>query len=153
MQRDAWGMSLFADDLRLEVSGKVSIIGMYRGEMIFPNDPPFGLLKLVVLVSYAHLIAALTHDLILRIYFPGIEAPVVEHTFLKSELEKMVVVRTPLDEPDSERVVTLQAPFTFSPVEFPHEGDIKVRMFHNESVTRLGRMRVRKVRPDEQIQF
>ena len=34
------GHCVFSDDIRHEVGGKISLIGIYRGDIIFPTSPP-----------------------------------------------------------------------------------------------------------------
>ncbi|HZL59842.1 MAG TPA: hypothetical protein VFC38_09080 [Stellaceae bacterium] len=42
---------IFCDDIRQEISNKISIIGMYHGDMIFLAAPPILVPKLFLLVS------------------------------------------------------------------------------------------------------
>ena len=50
----AWGFTLFGDDIRAEVGGKLSLMGMYQGDMFFPSNMalPFLIPKLAVSRPY-----------------------------------------------------------------------------------------------------
>jgi hypothetical protein len=52
-QRDkAWGFALFCDDARVEVVGKLSLMGLYQADMFFPSNMPLPTMlpKLVIVI-------------------------------------------------------------------------------------------------------
>jgi hypothetical protein len=46
MDRNSWGVSLFCDDIRAELGGKISVMGIYQTDMIFPEGPPLHLAEI-----------------------------------------------------------------------------------------------------------
>lgn len=155
MEHNAWGLSLFADDVRFEVAGKLSLVGIYGSEIIFPQDPPYTLSKLVVHVNYREEANTFKDDLVLKIHFPGTDAPALEHKIARQEIDELPPLKgePPIDDTSAPRIFSLSMPFVFSPAVFTREGDIRVRMHCGDHVVRLGRAKVRKVRSDESIQF
>lgn len=151
MERVAWGFSLFADDLRSEIGSKISLMGIYRAEMIFPSDFPVAIPKFVILVNYYEDRGALDDDLMLKIELTGVEEPIYTKTMERKEIGNFPTIK-PKDE-DTSPIISIMMPIIFSPLMIPAEGDIKVRMHCGKVITRLGRLSVRKVRPDENIQF
>jgi hypothetical protein len=65
------GVHLFADDLRHEVGGKMSLMGMYQVDMIYPMDFPITITKLVLLIKYYEVRRAFKDDLEVKVFFHG----------------------------------------------------------------------------------
>jgi hypothetical protein len=152
MPRVAWGQAIFADDLRVEVGGKISIIGIYQVDLIIPNNFPLTLAKLAIRVEYFEEKGALSDDLSLRIWAPGIDEPIFLAEIPRNDL---AIPKYPYEVPENERDphLYLMAPVIFSPLIIQHEGFIRVAMQCGKLTTALGRIMVRKARPEELGQF
>jgi hypothetical protein len=150
MERKSWGFSLFCDDLRAEVGGKVSLMGIYGNDMVFANDAPFTLPKFCIFVKYFEERYAFNDDILIRVYFPGDQraAPSAAFPFARSLL---ATAEPPFElEEDQEQLVTLTLPLLFSPLTVNKEGFLKVRAICGGVVTNLGSLMIRKARPNEQ---
>jgi hypothetical protein len=151
MERKSWGFSLFCDDLRLEVGGKLSIMGTYQNDIIFPNDAPFVMQKFVILVKYFEETDAFKDDISIRVYLPGDQKDIPTVTFPvpRSNMQSSEPLYE-LEE-DQERILTLTVPLMFAPLSVGKEGFLKVRAVCGDVVTNLGSLMVRKIKPDEII--
>jgi hypothetical protein len=152
--RSAWGHAIFADDLRLEVGGKISIMGLYQIDMLFPTEFPITLAKLAIFVRYFEERDAFKEDLTLTVRVPGSDEPLLTSTIRRQEIS---VPSYPYKDmvPDDERdlQLSIEMPIVISPVIIPKEGFMTVQMRVGETTTRLGRLMMRKARPEELVNF
>ena len=152
--RNAWGFTLFCDDLRQELSGKFSLMGLYTVDMVFPVDFPVTVSKIVFFVKYYEVKGAFSEDLELKIYFPWDDSdkPSISQTIKRSNMAG-VSQKHPQIEDDAERINMINVPIILSPFTAISEGDIRVRITCGDVTTRLGRLILRKVTPEDNIQF
>jgi len=152
--RNSWGFSLFCDDIRSEVGAKMSVMGIYGNEMVFPLLPdfPFSLAKFAILVKYYEIKNTFTDDLIIRVFFPGDpkDAPSVQIPIARAGAP--LPPDYPIEE-DQQQVFTVTFPIVLSPFPVKQEGFVKVRVACGEHTTNLGSLMIRKIRENEAIQF
>jgi hypothetical protein len=150
-QPNAWGFSLFCDDIRAEVGGKISVMGIYQADMIFPQDPPVALAKFAILVKYYETPGIFTDDVVLKVYFPGDEKDTPTVTFpVPRQSMQMGEPQHEMEE-GQERVFNLTMPIVIAPFQVTKCGFLKVRASCGDVVTNLGSLMLRKIRPDEQV--
>ena len=147
-ERKAWGMALFADDIRHEIGGKYSVMGIYNIDMLLPGAVfPVTLPKLCVLIKYKEVHGAFHDDIQVNVVFPGDsdDAPGFTTVIPAAGREGAA---TPYDgDSESERLFSLTMPLVFSPLTIVQPGPIKVRIRCGEHTTRLGRLMVRAADP------
>src|SRR5262249_52874503 len=68
---DIFGYTVFCDDIRLEVGGKVSLIGVYHAVMLIQDEFPFTVPKFTMAVRYLERIGACSDEVTLRVFMPG----------------------------------------------------------------------------------
>lgn len=147
----AWGFAIFADDMREEVGGKISLMGIYQNDFIVTAPTlPVVLPKLVVMIMYYELADAIQGDLTFRVEIPGL-AP---EQFPQQVIKRQPVPRTDRKNatPDDlkEMVLQFRVPFIMSPFLFATEGAIKVRCRYDDgSELRLGRLNLSLRKPEE----
>jgi hypothetical protein len=145
-----WGFSLFCDDLRQEIGGKISIMGLYQTDMIFPEAAQFPLVlpKFAILTKYYES-QPNTEDINFRIFFPGDErdTPTIRAPFQRPP--SSVTPPTYALEEDQERLFMTTVPFVISPFPIKQEGFIKVRAMNGATITKLGSLMIRKAKPGE----
>jgi hypothetical protein len=151
----AWGFSLFCDDIRAEVGGKMSVMGIYQADMVFPPSTvfPFNITKLCILVKYYEEPGKLTEDLELRVSIPGDSAdkPSIVVPMPRSDVDKSGK-GFPL-ESDQKHVVGVTVPLSLTPLRLNEPGFVKVRMRCGSIVTNLGSLMIRAADPKENLQF
>jgi hypothetical protein len=154
--RNSWGFSLFCDDIRQEVGGKISVMGIYQNDMILsPGVPlPAALAKFGVLIKYYEIKDVFTDDVTFRVFLPGdpSDAPSVVLPFQRAAMTAQVPLPYTLEE-DQEHVFNITFPLVMAPLQIKQEGYIKVRAICGTVKTNLGSLMVRVARPDENIPF
>jgi len=60
----AWGFALFGDDVRAEIGGKTSLMGLYQADMFFPDNLPLPIVlsKFVIHIMYYEIIGSIEGD-------------------------------------------------------------------------------------------
>lgn len=136
---DFFGHTLFCDDIRYEVGGKVSYIGTYFGAMYVNAEFPLTLPKFALSITFAQLKKRFDPNFAAWIFFPG------------DPDEKPSVVA---DFPTVHAHMALggdytmaQAHFVLSPLTIQMPGEIKVRVFRQNELHRLGRLKVDRPPP------
>jgi hypothetical protein len=88
--KNSWGFSLFCDDIRAEVGGKMSIMGVYQADMIFPTnqDFPLAVAKFCILIKYYEVLGFFTDDIAISVFLPGNakDTPTIVLPILRSTL-------------------------------------------------------------------
>ncbi len=151
IERNSWGFSLFCDDIRAEVGGKFSVMGVYQTDMIFQQEPPFTLAKFAILVKYYELPDIFHEDITMKVYLPGDnkDSPTLAMPIPRQSL-RMGEAPYELEE-GQERLFNLTLPIMFSPLLVSKEGFLKVRAVCGDIITNLGSLMLRKIRQNEKI--
>ena len=146
MMNSPFGTTIFCDDIREEVGGKSSYMGIYKGEMIVATDFPVILPMFAFAITYVEPIDLPTMPVTIRVTLPDptntalieIELPIEQ---LRAEFIKTV-------DPDS---ILFQSTLDFkaSPLLIAQEGSIKVSAIRNGEEIRLGSLKIRKAEPSE----
>jgi hypothetical protein len=152
--RNSWGFSLFCDDIRAEVGGKMSIMGVYQADMIFPTNQNFPLTvpKFCILIKYYEILNFFTDEIAISIFLPGDakDAPTIVLPIPRANLAGPTFPY-PLED-DQERVFNITFPVALSPFTINQEGFLKVRAKCGSTTTNLGSLMIRKARADEIIE-
>jgi hypothetical protein len=139
---DAWGFALFADDLRDEVGGKQSVMGLYQHDLILTAPSlPVMLPKLVILIMYYEKAGAISSDLRFRIEIPEFsegQSPVSDIPVRRIDLPNPSLGKS---DDESEAIFHFRIPVIASPFPVLATGPIKVRCHYDDGqVLRLGRL-------------
>lgn len=146
---DVFGHTIFCDDIRQEVSGKLILIGVYQGIMLIHGAFPITLPRLCFSITLAQKVELFSPNVVLRIFVPGdpedassIEAQLGENVEggLEKEADKNSHV---LGVPESERKYL----HFFSNMQFENflikePGLIKVRADIDGKRHQLGSLRI-----------
>jgi hypothetical protein len=142
---ERYGYSLFCDDIRNEVGGKLSFIGCYNAVMFVPPKFPFVLPKFCV---HFHIVSPATRpfrSIIARCYAPGLTEPIAEEPIAAPETgeqEKMVAeLESGVTAP---RFIVAAASLIFAPLEIQAPGLISVRALVDDEPEelKLGSLRI-----------
>ncbi len=130
-----FGHTIFCDDIRQEVGGKISFMGTYRSYIYFPSFP-MDIPKFCLFVTYHEAAEGDIPPLELQVYFPddeeGMPSFIQPHGFpaLSGTPPPALVGLTPLR--------TMIIPVVFAPFHVEHAGPIRVRMKRGDDLVRLG---------------
>lgn len=141
-----FGYTIFCDDIREEVNGKRTLVGMYNSAMIINDAFPVALPRLALYISFIEEVGA-TESVEIKIYLPGDEElPTHSFTLEVGEARKRAAAAKELaSRPKSETFDTIvphTAVVVLSPLEFRCEGMMRVRVERGGVVYRIGTLQV-----------
>jgi len=140
-----YGYSIFCDDIRNEVGGKLSFIGCYNSVMFVPAAFPFTLPKFCVhlhIVTPAHRPFKL---IVARCYVPGETDPIVaERIEAPDRAEQGRLVDEIGNVPSIPKFIVAAASLIFAPLEIKEPGLISMRALvdDDEEELKIGSLRV-----------
>ena len=152
MERTSWGSTIFCDDIRQEVAGKYSLMGIYENEMLFQTEPPWVLQKMCLLIKYTETHGGFDEDLRMTVTLPGDQKDKPSLVSMIARKDVKIEPRVNIPE-DVDSLIGFAVPFLFSQLTVNTEGFIKVRIERGKIETRIGALHLRKVRPDEKTPF
>ena len=125
--RNSWGVTTFADDLRNEVGGKYSLIGIYTIDLILSGvEFPVTLPKFCVLIRYQEVKGAITDDVTISVFLPGDKDEATVSTVITKEQRESA--KSPyIIEGEQEHIFDVTIPVMLSPLTIKEEGSIMVR--------------------------
>lgn len=143
-----FGYTVFCDDLRQEVLGKITLVGVYGAELIVYAFMPATLSKLAMSINYYERLGESDSPLELRIYLPGEdEQPAFSQLIAGEPLEKFRNHEVSADFPLEIPWVGMTVNIGFSPLELKEEGYIRVRMIRGDDEIKIGSLRIKAKPP------
>jgi hypothetical protein len=115
------GHAIFCDDIRQEVGNKSTYIGIYKSALIVEGPLPAILPKLGVVLFWSQTLDEELLPVELEVIVPGYSEPVQRHIFDPRQVAVTSSSLTP-----EERVLYMEFPVLFSPIELKQAGDIRV---------------------------
>ena len=150
--REPFGLTIFCDDVRQEVGGKMSLIGVYGADIQFSVPFPLTVPKLS-LVAYYNIDARDPNrdDVELVVLFPGDpeDGPTVRSVFPIAQMIEDVIRPEWLE---ADGLYRLSAVMTFSPLMLKQPGEIRVRAMRSGDVIKLGSLVVREMASSQSVE-
>ena len=146
---DVFGHTIFCDDVRFEDGGKLSLIGVYQGQMFIHADFPVTLPKFGIVVRYHERIGSRSDPLVLKIFLPGDpdDAPTFSAQVPVDELRKAGEALSSEEKKTENGEIKfhiMQAPIILSPFVLKGPGAIKVRAVCGDEIIRMGALTIEK---------
>lgn len=141
-----YGHTVFCDDIRSEVGGKVTFVGVYQSEMTVQGATfPLLLPRFGFGVVYSQRRDLFRPEFVVRIYLPGDkdDAPSIELSLPDDPIFNEEINRLGESPPDDPRYVVRGMNIPVSPLIIPQEGLIKVRVVREDKMIRLGSLMVK----------
>ena len=137
------GYTIFCDDIREEIGGKISLIGVYQYKKISSATFPVVIPKLCILVNYQPVRANYQGDMIINIFLPGDDEgrPTVTQVVEKPNLD-MIEERVNF-------IPHIMASFAFSPLVIETSGCIRVFIECEKIKTDMGAIYVSSTKSAE----
>lgn len=138
---EVYGNVTFCDDIRIELDGRVSLIGCFVGEIIFPGQFPLTVPKLGINIQFFELPESEKKNLFLEVLFPGdsdLQPSFVSQIDVANLTDKTNASN--LTDQDTRRCVSFN--LVLSPVNIRQEGYIRARVKKGQNIYRIGRVRV-----------
>lgn len=137
-----YGAAVFCDDIRVEIGGKFTLVGVYGTAMLVAGEPPYQIPKFGIYVTYFEAVHGDGSPLTIEIYVPGEAANKPTHSFdLPSPPEEM----EPALAFGEEQQIGAQIPIVLAPFQMPAEGTLEVKMRRGDELVSLGRLLVQKM--------
>ena len=137
------GSVIFCDDVREEVGGKFTLVGVYNGIMYYMVPFPTFMPKLAMRVSYVETPGESTEAVEIKVLAisSGHEAQILFSHLLPAEARDNVTAPPKLDE-DSRVFLTAMFNIIISPLLVPGPCKISVRAYRGDVELRLGSLRI-----------
>ena len=135
---DIQGHTIFCDDIRHEVGGKLTLVGIYTGLMYTTAEFPINLGKFCFHIRFYQRNAIFDPNLSIKIFLPGhpYDAPSID-----AELQPGAESQQSDDSSDYRMI---GANLVFSPFTINAEGQIRVRVLRQGILHRIGSLNVIK---------
>jgi hypothetical protein len=135
-----YGITDFCDDIRNELFGKTTFVGLYAGEMKIYAELPAAIPKLCLAIRFFEKADDIGVPLILRVFLPGDEADAA--TYNIPVPPRQLIAPPPSIEPGEDFRVTSHFAMQIAPLLITEEGSLRVRMVRGDDVFRLGSLRI-----------
>ena len=124
---------LFCDDIRHEIGGKISLIGIYNQDIVFNASPPVTWPKLCIHLTIISSLNDFPEHIEISMHGPGHE-----------EIAKMEIKpdHKPEFSPDAQKAL-MSIGLQTNTITFSQEGYIEVWVTTEQEKTRAGRLKVR----------
>lgn len=143
---DVYGYTIFCDDIRIEVGGKVTYVGAYVGGSITLHGAfPFTLSKFAMDVFYLQRVAHFVMPKRIIVVMPGgtEENPSMVLEIPATAAEQVAQFQEKEKSTESQkRFMRMGSPIIFSNLVISEPGEIKVRAERNGEFVRLGALTV-----------
>ncbi|WP_134188295.1 MULTISPECIES: hypothetical protein [unclassified Methylosinus] len=147
------GYTIFCDDIRSEVGGKISLIGCYSGVMLVSGHFPIIIPKFGLSITCISAMEKL-RQFEIKVFLPldpDDKPSIAENIALPPDGVDAFEPFVPDSDPDVLRLAFVTRNFILSPLEIRAEGNIKVRIVHNERLVKAGALRVLLAPSAEQL--
>jgi hypothetical protein len=141
--RSSWGTTIFCDDIRAEIGGKITFVGVYASEMEVHVPFPFTMPKFGLWIRYLERPNTLSGDGKLYVLLPGDEKATVEVDVPMDQLRANPPATSTPEEMDEDAIM-MQIPILLSPLVLKEPGRIRVRMHVGEKITALGSLGIKE---------
>jgi hypothetical protein len=144
---EIYGYTIFCDDIRQEVGGKISFVGVYSGTMFVHGEFPVTLPKFAFGISLMQRREILEPNIQVQIFLPGDpeDSPSIGG-HISEPIEGAVAAETAraverLPKGD-ERIVAMHMNLIAAPFVIKESGIMKVRAVRRGDLIRLGSIRI-----------
>lgn len=143
---EARGYTIFCDDIRNEVGGKLTLVGCYTGEMVHEGEYPLALPKLALSVQLLMPPDNMprTFELIVDYMPTGQVLFAVSNDLTEIDLGPLLTQPSEAED-EEDRYIALGSNITLVPFVVPQDGKLRVRAMLDGQLVKLGSLRIRKV--------
>jgi hypothetical protein len=149
---NAFGYTIFCDDVRFELGGKVSYVGAYQGVLYVHQNFPTSLAKLVLAITYSERLNLSPKPVSIRVSLPGEpeDAPGITAELPLNEIRKapFPTMGTEMGLPAPE-ILTVGLQVVLAPLQLNVPGLLRVRAMRGDELVRLGSLRVLRADGEE----
>jgi hypothetical protein len=152
----AWGFALFGDDVRVELGGKLSLMGTYQADMFFPNNMPLPIIlpKISIVVMYYEIQGSIQEDMSFKVTYGPERTLLADVPVSRKDIEGETQSPVSTDEntEDAERIFNIRMPINLSPFRVDKMGRLSVRLHYSDGkILRLGSLGLKQI-PEPEFQ-
>lgn len=152
---DYFGSTIFCDDIRNEIGGKATYVGVYKATLYVHVGFPVDLPKLGIAIDYFQRRNRFVRPVKFLIFLPEDreDAASIEIGVPEPEIEKAIdraerLAQTSATATDAANIfVHIGLPFVFTPFRLKEQGRIRVRATRGDDLVRLGGLFVQAAPP------
>ena len=141
--RQSWGTTIFCDDVRAEIGGKITLVGVYPSDMLVHGSFPLTMPKFCLWVKYFEIPDTQSGDGKLFVWLPGDDKASIEIDIPMEQMRSELPLHPGTYDHEMDRWLQLQAPLVITPLVLKEPGTIKVRLKLGETEVRLGVLQVK----------
>ena len=138
-----YGTTVFCEDIRDEIGGKKTYVGVYGADMIIAGSLPAIIPQFAFAVTLLEPIASANGPINIKIFLPGLAGDELA-VDIDLPVERHISANLNERDPAAEFIGALMA-FKVAPLVIVNEGHIRVRAYKDDREIRLGSIRVRVV--------
>jgi hypothetical protein len=131
--------TIYCDDIREEVGGKSSYMGVYAGDLIISAALPVLLPKLCIILQYKENFGESNEPVNIKVFAPGLEEPIVDLNIPMDEGRRIPLAT---DVPAEDQHLLATVPLVIAPFPLNSEGRIKVRAYRGSEIIKGGALRI-----------
>jgi hypothetical protein len=144
-----YGHTVFCDDFRQEIGNKVSLIGIYRGNMLLPDTLPVVLGRFCIIVTLEEprtKSKILDFGVTVNVFFPGDpdDKPLVTQTITAEQVRPSFAAEGVDLPPDVGEIFRLEMPILFQSFNVISYGWIRVRAIVGDQIIKVGALKLQK---------
>lgn len=147
-----YGTTVFCDDIRDEVTGKKTYVGVYLQDMVIAGEFPLLIPQFAMAITYLEPLNSPIYPVSVKIFVPTPE----NESEVVADIQLPVERAENISNQDVDPLAQYRAHllyFKISPFVIPSEGYVKVRAYLNDEEIRLGSLRIRRPKEGESIIF
>jgi hypothetical protein len=137
---DIYGNTIFCDDIRLELEGKITYVGTYTGTLLVKLDFPVTLPKFCIAAMFAQKAGLFERNLKLLVFLPGDSD---EKASIEADVQVPPDVGTSPSNNEDPSYAIVGSNLMFAPLMIEKPGQIKVRVLRNGVLHRIGALNVK----------
>ena len=138
---EIFGRVTFCDDIRMEIDGKLTLVGCYGADLVIQTPFPILIAKLGIVVHFYEKPTEDRLPLKLEIFFPG-DSENIPSIVSETQLSDISFPEESINLRDEDTRRVAQMHIILSPVNILSEGYIRVRLTKGANTYRIGRIRV-----------
>jgi hypothetical protein len=149
---EAYGTTIFCDDIRDEITGKKTYVGVYLNEMILQSPFPAVLPQFALAITYLEPLDWPILPVNIKIFIPGEISDEEVAVDIDLPIDVNQVNQTSQSDPLAKFRASIMH-LRISPFVIHKEGHVKVRAYRLDNEIRLGSIKVRIAKDHEKSAF
>jgi hypothetical protein len=142
---DAYGHTIFCDDVRFEIDGKVTYVGAYNAFLFIQGEFPFTLPKFCFGIFFYQKEKIYRRDIGVRVFLPGdADDKASLEANIQSPSDREIPRVEPIKGEEPGGYTVMGTHLMLAPFVIPEPGLIKVRILRDGVLHRIGTLKVRQ---------